>query len=48
MQILRERLDVRRRFDELLAAAADRAADIKVGLEKALDAFKSEFQRMRS
>ncbi len=41
-------VDVRRRFDELRAAGADRAADIKVGLEKALDAFKSEFTRKRS
>jgi hypothetical protein len=37
--------DVSRRFDELRAAGAGRVADIKVGLEKAWDAFRSEFER---
>src|SRR5260370_15775245 len=37
--------DVSRRFDDLRAAGAGRVADIKVGLEKAWDAFRSEFDR---
>src|ERR1700682_978148 len=37
--------DVSRRFDDLRAAGAGRVADIKVGLEKAWDAFRSECER---
>jgi Skp family chaperone for outer membrane proteins len=37
--------DVSRRFEELRAAGNGRIADIKVGLEKAWDAFRSEFDR---
>src|SRR5260370_19076062 len=37
--------DVRRRFHDLPAAGAARVADIKVGLEKARDSFRSESGR---
>jgi hypothetical protein len=34
--------DVSRRFEQLRAAGAEGVADLKVGLEKAWDAFRSE------